>query len=101
MAVTRYFLCILLLTLSLGVPASTQDDSQPDPHDLAYCTNHAGHSDRPLEEPHICTAMCDRNCDGWHQEKRGCLSYCRADHCHCIAEDCGPPDAPETPPPTD
>lgn len=74
---------VFLLTLMVGT-ASGQDphDGQP-----AYCTNHGGHPAFPMVEPHICNAACDRNCGNeGHQEKPGCLVYCRPDHCHCIAE---------------
>ena len=80
METTRYGVCILLLTLALGTPASTQDD----PHDLSYCVNHAGNPDKPLQEPHICTARCERTCGAG--ENRGCSTYCRADRCFCVAE---------------
>lgn len=85
----KQFVLIVLLTLTVSVPGGA--GQEPDPHDgqPAYCVNHGGFTDFPMEEPHICRAMCDRNCgDEGHQEKRGCLTYCRPDHCHCIAEDC-------------
>lgn len=81
-----HFLVVLLLTLLVAVPSSSQEPT-PDPHSLAYCTNHGGHPAFPMQEPHICGAMCDRNCgDEGHQEKRACLTFCRPDHCHCLFE---------------
>ena len=77
----RYFVFVLLLTLSVGVPGGAQE---PDPHALAYCVNHAGFPKFPMEEPHICT--CDSPCNEGDPEDRKCLVYCRKDHCHCIAE---------------
>lgn len=75
--------CVFLLTLTLAVPGSARQD-QPGPHELAYCTNHAADKDKPLVEPHICTADCRRSCG--EGETRGCATYCRADRCFCIAE---------------
>ena len=87
-------LLLFLLTLTIGVPSGAQDQ-QPDPHSLAYCTNHGGHPAFPMKEPHICTAGCDRHCGEGMPEKSGCLTFCRPDHCHCIAEcDHGPTDDP-------
>ena len=74
---------VFLLTLTLAVPGGARQD-QPVPHELAYCTNHAAETDFPMEEPHICSADCRRSCG--EGENRGCATYCRADHCHCLAE---------------
>ena len=80
----NHFVCILLLTLLIGVPSGAQDT---DPHELAYCTNHGGHPAYPMKEPHICDAMCERSCGEGHEDNpSGCKTYCRPDHCHCIAE---------------
>lgn len=84
--VTREFVAILLLTLTLGVPSGAQEPDQQDPHSLAYCVNHAGSPDMPMVERHICMATCDKNCEDGRPESSKCLTYCRPDHCHCLAE---------------
>ena len=78
---TKYFICILLLTLTIAVPGAQQE---PGPHDLAYCVNHGGFPDMPMEEPHICA--CDKPCHEGQAEDTKCKVYCRKDHCHCLAE---------------
>ena len=81
----RLFVLVFLLTLLVGTPYAQQQE--PDSHRLAYCVNHGGFTDFPMKEPHVCEAMCDRNCgDEEHTEKSKCLTYCRPDHCHCLAE---------------
>lgn len=74
---------IFLLTLSIGTPYAYPQD--PDPHQLAYCVNHGGLKDFPMVEPHLCDADCRRSCGGGDNAP-GCTTYCRPDHCHCIAE---------------
>lgn len=83
--VTREFVAVLLLTLTLGIPSGAQEPA-PDPHvgQPAYCVNHAGFDEYPMEEPHIC--MCDKPCHEGQPEDRKCLKWCQKDHCHCIAE---------------
>ena len=87
----RYFACIVLLALSLGLPSGAQG---PAPHALAYCVNHAGFPEYPMEDPHIC--LCQPRCgpNGERIEDRGCLTYCRTPNCHCLHEDCRPPETP-------
>ena len=87
MTEARYFICVLLLALGLGVPGSAQDTDQ---HSLAYCINHGGFADKPMEEPHICD--CDKPCAEGEPEDRKCKVYCRKDRCFCIAECERPPD---------
>ena len=73
----KYVVCACLLTLAIAMPGA-QDDR------LAYCVNHGGFKDFPMEEPHICA--CDRGCSPDQPEDTKCKVYCRKDHCHCIAE---------------
>ena len=75
-------LCFLL-TLLVAVPSSSQEPT-PDPHSLAYCINHGGFPDKPMEEPHIC--HCDKPCHEGQPEDRLCKVWCRPDRCFCIAE---------------
>ena len=84
-----YFVFVVLMTLTLGTLGSAQQGPPPpDPHEgqPAYCVNHGGFPDLPMNAPHVCEAMCDRNCGEDRHEPPGCLTYCRPDHCHCLAE---------------
>lgn len=92
---TKQFALIVLLTLTLGTPYAQQQEPPPDQHSLAYCVNHGGFPDTPMVEPHICKAMCDKNCDEGGPEKGNCLTYCRPDHCHCLAECDNHPEEPK------
>lgn len=74
-------LLFLLTFLVAQQPAPPDDSHQGQP---SYCVNHGGFADFPMEEPHICN--CDKPCHEGQPEDRMCLVYCRADHCHCIAE---------------
>ena len=81
---TKHFVFVLLLTLTVSVPGAQQQE--PDQHEgqPAYCVNHGGFADFPMEEPHICA--CRPRCQEGQPEDTGCLTYCQRPRCKCIHE---------------